>query len=143
MKQIIWLVLFMLPGVSIADQWLCVADQSNGFNYRESSDKWEQTKFTVDDDKYIVSQSKFEIYKYDVTRLGKKNSSAYCEKGFNTKGDLYCELKVKADMEMNGLMYRVFNMNHIKGRFVMSENFGYFSGFKVSPSITIGKCSKF
>jgi len=139
MKQIIWLVLFMLPGVSLADQWLCVADQSTGFLYNESSKKWERRGFNVDDRKYIVTQSKFKNTKYDVTLLGQKYASAYCVNEFSAKGDLYCKWESN-----NGLIWIVFNMNHIKGRFVKSKNMGYFSDSKDdSPSIEIGKCSKF
>jgi hypothetical protein len=138
MKQLIWLVLFMLPGVSLADQWLCVADQSTGFFYYESSKKWEQTRFTVDNEKYIVTPSKFKSHKYDVTQLGKKDSAAYCVNEFSAKGDLYCKGE-----SASGHIYTIFNMNHIKGRFVMSQTMGYFSDIKDSPSITIGKCSKF
>ena len=138
MKQIIWLVLFMLPGVSLADQWLCVADQATGFLYNESSKKWERTGFTVDDSKYIVAPSKYKSDKYDVTPLGEKYASAYCVNEFSAEGDLYCKGE-----SASGHIWSVFNMNHIKGRFVMSSTHGYFSGGKDTPSIKIGKCSKF
>lgn len=140
MKQLIWLVLLMLPGVSIAEQWLCVADRSTGFEYSKYSNQWKQTKFTVDKYKYIVATSELKnLYKYHITQLGKNDTLANCLDGFNSKGELYC----KGTINNKGDVITVFNMNKTHGRFVMSEAFGYFTDNTDSPLVTIGTCSKF
>jgi hypothetical protein len=140
MKRLIWLVLFMLPGVSIADQWLCVADRSTGFEYSKYSKQWKQTKFAVDKNKYIVAPTNLENqYKYDITQIGKSDTLANCLEGFNANGELYC----KGAIDNKGDVITVFNMSTKHERFVMSEAFGYFTDNTESPQVTIGKCSKF
>jgi hypothetical protein len=140
MKRIIWLVLFMLPGVSIADQWLCVAEDSNGFFYDESSKKWARSGFYINDHKYIVKPSTGR-YKYTITKLGNKFSTFACDAGFNDHGMLDCETSADS---LYGV-YKFFKMNHLTGRFTLYYMAGYLQGDNNddSPSVTIGKCSKF
>jgi len=142
MKRLIWLVLFIVPTVSLADQWLCVADQATGFLYNESSKKWKQTEFTVDDSKYIVAPNKGnKDYKYSVTKIGAKGPEAQCELGFNDFGFLFCSMDSQ------------FKMNKDNGRFIRIYDHGYFNVLpdvnsitdenSSTPLIEIGKCSKF
>jgi hypothetical protein len=140
MKRLICLVLFMLPGVGIANQWLCVADRSTGFEYNEYSEQWKQTKFDVEQFKYIVGPKNLENqYKYHITQLGNNDALANCLEGFNAKGELYCKGAINDGSDV----ITVFNMSKKHGRFVMSQAFGYFADNTDSPLVTIGQCSKF
>jgi hypothetical protein len=47
MKQVIWLVLFMVPRVRLADQWLCAADKYTMLYYDESSKQLQQIDFPI------------------------------------------------------------------------------------------------
>jgi hypothetical protein len=144
MKRLISLVLFMLPGAVLAEQYLCVGELSAGFILDKSMKKWKQTHF-YPNRKYIVAPSATDTYKYTVKAVYSDFSPVvgYCEKDFSVKGHLYCDDGADS-----------FVMNNTNGRFIYaSELDGYTHTYQTptsddgpntgTPNMTIGKCSKF
>ena len=137
MKLLIWITLFLLPGASFADQYLCVADLATGFIYDKGSKQWVITKFNTDDSKFVVAPSQEgEQFMYSVSRIGSDYFLFSCENGFSTGGYLQCSTGGGT-----------FEMNGIHGRYTRTSSWGYFTeylGVDIgSPLVEIGKCSKF
>lgn len=127
---------------SAVDSYLCVGDLATGFKYNKTRDKWEITKFNVDDSKYVVSRSKLENFVWEIKEIGVSKPSSWCKEDFNEHGHLYCQ----------GLRHFIMNRENL--RFIMADMIGYFFGTlkdekgKIiikegdgSPNIEIGKCS--
>ena len=80
MRLIICVLLIVYPSICFAEQYLCIADYSIGFAYNESSEKWEPSKFNIEDSKYIISPSKYEKASYEVKKMGEQKTLIWCER---------------------------------------------------------------
>ena len=147
---LVGLFIFGHAEVSGQEKYLCVAERSTGFAYKEISKSWENTNFKTDA-KYIISKSDDKQYRFKVTKVGEISPTYECEKGVNEPGYLHCE-------SMSGQ----FKFNKTNGRFLASCPFGYFNVIperkrsfedksKIpftdkdsdTPYMEIGKCSPF
>jgi len=137
------LLCFLLTAIASAgDSYLCVGNLATGFKYNKTRDKWEITKFNVDDSKYVVSRSKSEKFAWEIKKIGISKPISLCREDFNEHGHLRCQ----------GLIDFIMNRENL--RFIMADMIGYFFGTlkdekgKIiikegdgSPNIEIGKCS--
>ena len=135
MKLLLSTILVLLPGISFAKQYLCVADKATGFVYNKRAKSWQQANFAVKDTKYILSFLKKSAYKYKVTEMGKDFQMATCKDGFSRYGNLICG---------GGSLGMDFRFNRNSGRYIKTYPGGYHTGGDAkadTPSIEIGKCS--
>ena len=126
---------------SPAEQFLCVAERSAGFNYQATTDSWNNANFRTDA-KYIIAQSKDSYSAYEVKRVGDNIPSSLCAKGFNEAGFLFCS-GIGGDLKFN----------RDNGRFLLAYTLGYYNvlpklnkitdSTSDTPLIEIGKCSPF
>jgi hypothetical protein len=142
MKYIIRITLtafLLLPlSVSAADSssYFCVVDKATGF-YHENT-QWSQTKFNVDDEKYILrpfTDKEKAIYSFgakpnthELVKLGKTAADNVCK--INKFGNFHCSL------------FGEFLFSPDTGHFVRTHTAGYWNETNYSPYISIGKCSK-
>lgn len=136
-------MLFIAGNATAQDAYLCIEDMATGFKYNEASKEWERTNFKSGD-KYLLTRAKEDSVikaKWELKRFGEDDScGSYCEKDFNSLGNLWCR----------GLYN--FSMNKNTNRFLLAYLVGYYqdnnpaSGGRQkeggdSPFIAIGKCS--
>ena len=77
MRKVIILAAFigvLGSGAVYADGWLCIADAATGFLYKNG--KWVSTKFNVDDNKFLVSKGRLDVYK--VKEMGEQIGTTRC-----------------------------------------------------------------
>jgi hypothetical protein len=67
------LILFFLLFASSAhaEQYLCIADKSVGFEFNKVEKSWDSANFNVEGQKYIIPKSKLEPIEYEVNFLSK------------------------------------------------------------------------
>ncbi len=132
-------VLFsMLVTAANADPWLCVGKVSTGFTFQ--NDKWEQTKFNVENEKYILRKLKegehffgAKAQTYGLFILGNDMSGLPCD-DVSQPGMFTC---LSSSSE--------FKFSTKSGRFLMTHTAGYWEGKDDAdnpPFISIGRCSK-
>ncbi len=147
--------LTIVSNTSLADQYLCIAEESTGFFFNEKSNKWETSKFQTDHLKYVVSQvGPEEVYSfvprkwsYKVVKHGENWPSFLCEEDFNKPGYLSCPNSEASNNQGD------FHFNNKNLRFLIANPFGYFNVLpsinkitdetSATPFMTIGKCSRF
>lgn len=124
------------------ERYLCLQEVATGFSFDENLKKWKEAVF-YPEKKYIVAISKDRDRPYQITEVGHKMPSGYCEKGFPEE-ELSCEIR-------DGQ----FKFSKTTGRFIVSYMNGYYmagpggrfadgSFFGTdTPYIAIGKCSPF
>lgn len=128
--SLVFLVIMTFSPMATSARYLCVADQATGFKKDKNSERWETTRFRVDDAKYLISPSDREGAEYQVTPLGDDLAEAWCEDGFNDAGYLHCS------------GYSELKFNKGNGRYIYVYLLGYWpSGSTDTPYIEIGKCS--
>ena len=128
----------MLVTAANADPWLCVGKVSTGFTFQ--NEKWEQTKFNVENEKYILRKLKegeqffgAKAQTYGLFILGNDTSGMPCD-DVSQPGMLIC---LSSGLE--------FKFSTKSGRFLMTHTAGYWEGrddTDNSPFISIGLCSK-
>jgi len=119
------------PSVSIAEKYLCVADQASGFHFDGKS--WGHASFKTDG-KYMIAQSKrstTEKPKIAISLIG-GHEMYFCDGLLSSQDELYC----------GGLEGR-FRFDPKTNRFLKSYTAGYINGDqgKDTPHIEIGRCS--
>ena len=112
-KVIFPLCLFLFTSPCFSEQWLCITEHSAGIKYEKSQKKWRSTRFTVEDDKFIIAETALDNYQLEVRYEKSAVVVAACEKGINSSGYLLCD----------GFANFKFNKNN--GRFVMTFDSGY------------------
>ena len=132
-------VLICVPRDSYAEGWLCIAEQSAGFNYNAVRKKWESTIFRTDAKFIIRKPIDSDLLKgtWVVAELGDKITWVSCENDVNEWGYLYCRGPS-----------RVFNFNTDNQRFMWTYSYGYYSVVRGkkdedsdTPYMEIGRCS--
>ena len=136
-----FLVLLLVSSICSAEQYICIAETSAGFNYSETSKKWESTRFNTEK-KYIISESDSEYYAREVVRIGSDYPVASCVEGFNSHGYLLCSSS-----------FHDFRFQKENGRYLISYFGGYYNvmpslneitdSTSDTPFMEIGKCSPF
>ena len=140
MKRSILILFFLLFASNAhAEQYLCIADKSVGFEFNKVKKSWDSANFSVEGHKYIISKSKDESTVYEVKTFGEKYSIAECMKDFTEKGFLDCESLIGT-----------FQFNRENGRFIRINPWGYIGVSPLytyegdnTPFIEIGICSSF
>jgi len=56
MKNIVLLSLIYYTSTSFSQQWLYITEHSAGFKYDENQKKLRSTRFTVEDDKFVIDK---------------------------------------------------------------------------------------
>jgi hypothetical protein len=137
----IWFVAFVsasLPGSATASEtsYLCIGDLSTGFALE--SGIWKTVNFSVSDAKLIVKPASIEEsrggeYQYTVTRIGQDTPFHFCEKPL-VEGVIVCSgRRTSFVLDTANLRYQeYYGIGYVHGD--LPGN---------TPSITIGKCSKF
>ena len=105
------------------ETYLCIADKATGFNFNESSGKWEAINFTVEGRRHLIRPSRPDDLAYDSIayvghQFGEDDISIVCEKEPDEMGWLHCGH---------------FVMNTATKRYIIRGNGGY-----VSATIDIG-----
>lgn len=127
-------LLFSTP--VFADEWLCTAEQSIGYEFSTETKQWIGTKFETDS-KYIISESSNSAYTYWIGVIGSNNILAVCKEDFGTIG-------VEKDILTCSDWMVHFQFNRSNGRFMYSYLIGFLQGQDDStsaPTMEIGKCS--
>jgi len=141
MKIIALVALSIFAATVNADQWLCVADKSTGFQFKDG--KWGQVRFKIDESKFILRKFREDedgfgkSGPYGVMQLGSDYPLYKCSE-LTDWGDgmrfFYCD-SVNGD----------FRFSTVSGRFIRSYMGGYWDGKdnnNDTPLIEIGRCSK-
>jgi len=143
MKKTILAIFFILVASIVhAEQYLCIADSAVGFSFNKTTKMWERTNFSINDFKYVISESKLKDLAYQITQMGYNIPHSFCKDSFNEYGFLNCS------------GFGEFKFNKKNGRFISSYLIGYYNVLPEmnnitdensgdTPSITIGKCSPF
>lgn len=128
------LILSLFAGIVSAESYLCIADESIGFDV---SDNNSVARFNLD--KYVVKSTenhKNKIYRdaydYIVTKHGNKSTSFRCQIDSVNSNAITC-----------GQEGRAFYLNKMNLRFITHYYGGYLSGRSNAddPNIEIGHCS--
>jgi hypothetical protein len=122
-------------------QYLCVANKKTGFVYNLRLHDWDAATFQAGD-KYIISVRQPLGGPFEITAVGESSPSAYCEKGFDDWGSLYCFSSLGE-----------FTFNKYNKRFIHSQTGGRYYVARLDeqepdegspgPYLEIGKCSGF
>lgn len=122
-------------------QYLCVANKKTGFVYNTRLHDWDAATFQAGE-KYIISVRQQLGGPFEITVVGNSRPSAYCEKGFDDYGSLYCFSRLGE-----------FTFNKYNKRFIHSQTGGAYvalldeqqpyEGSPAGPYLEIGKCSGF
>lgn len=125
-----WLALAAYANAAEDKKWLCTADASTGFSYKNG--QWRQTNFIVKDRGYIVAKHKRSGI-YQVTETGSKYGVTCESRKPSEQGWLVCK---------NISTFHI-NVEHL--RYVHTYTSGYAHGCNKkecdTPYIEIGKCS--
>lgn len=129
------------------EQYLCVVDQTAGFEYNSQLKTWAATNF-IRDRKYIISESSISGVTFQVNEIGSQSPVGYCKQGFSELEIIGC------DMVIGDLKF-----NRLNGRFLLTYPSGYYNvGSKYDPNLgskyyptegvdtpylSIGECSPF
>jgi hypothetical protein len=128
-------VFLIAPALSAAEErYLCAAEKSTGFKYSSNTKNWESVNFNVNQDKFVITNSKLKDSKLEITMIGEKDPICHSRNGFNIYGNAYFKC-------IGG----EFKFDKKTGRYLRSNNFGYIHGDEdnSTPYIEIGKCSPF
>ena len=130
-------VLVCSPTFAEDDSYVCVAESAVGFDYNNTSKKWERTDFKTES-KYVVSKSSDASKGWEVKKIGQSEGTS-CGNGFDENGFIRC----------SGIID--FLMNNKSLRYIVSHLFGYVikeypegSQLKegsLTPYLEIGQCS--
>jgi hypothetical protein len=131
-------ILSMLATAASADPWLCAGEESTGFIFQNG--KWEQAKFNVENEKYILRKLKEGEHFFGA----KKQTYGLFTIGNDMSG-LPCD-----DLSQPGMFICLSSSSEFKfstksGRFLMTHTSGYWDGKDDTESATfiaIGRCSK-
>jgi hypothetical protein len=145
---ILFLFLLLIPFESIAEQYLCIAEQTSGFRYDETIKSWKSATFKTDS-KYILRNKKegekfFDAeYKLVVTFFGSNSPICICTDDANEYGYVHCNCFPDGGFR--------FNKNNL--RFLFIHSMGYVNvlpeqnkktdSTSDEPIMQIGKCSPF
>jgi len=123
------------------EQYLCIADQSIGFEYNKIAKQWGGARFEAGS-KYVISKSKDPNAAFQITEGGVSSPIGLCGQGFDDAGYLVCNI-----------VFGTFTFHKSNGRFIRSNPFGYAEVGPDSivksdeetdtPYMEIGKCSPF
>ena len=136
MRIIQILVMLLASTPALADEWVCVAEQSIGYEYSTESGEWVGSKFETDK-KYLISEASGSDYTYWIAIVGSKNILAVCEEDFGTVG-------VKKDILTCSDWMVHFQFNRETGRFMYSYLIGFIQGKddgSSTPTMEIGTCT--
>ena len=139
MNKLVLISLCLFAAPSYGEQWLCITEHSAGFKYDENQKKWRSTRFTVNDDKFVIEKSDLEGFELEVKYQESAVVVAGCKEGFSLIGNLIC----------GGFTTFKFNKNN--GRFIMTFDTGYWAvntenefmpsdEESESPYMNIGNC---
>lgn len=128
----------MLATVTSADPWLCTADQSMGFAFRNGS--WVPATFAVEDGQFILRKlTKDEFY------YRSNNQYRLFQPGIEMLG-MPCGGDSIAENYFCGDVNRQVKFSTQSGRFPITFMNGYWGNVTAetpeNPQITIGRCSK-
>ena len=118
-------------GEQPTEQYLCIADQSIGFEYNKIAKRWGGARFEKDPNAA-----------FQITEGGVSSPIGLCGQGFDDAGYLVCNI-----------VFGTFTFHKSNGRFIRSNPFGYAEVGPDSivksdeetdtPYMEIGKCSPF
>lgn len=119
-----------------SERWLCVAEHSTGFRFDKSDRSWQNSKFTVHNDKFIIHRPTSDTpisrgMKWIVTRVGERMPNSFCANDF-------------AGSLLTCSSMTTFKFSKKTLRFSATYDFGFVepsSEGDDTPSMTIGKCS--
>jgi hypothetical protein len=139
MKRIIACLLLIAPLTANADNWLCIGEQSMGFNLIGGA--WERSGFNPE--KYLIKPAGAGVKYMD-------NAAVYQVHSFgNETPSWICPAFIEGKLVCYGFAARgnTFKYNPETGNFLRTGTVGYVETFKGkvsedTPLIEIGKCSK-
>jgi hypothetical protein len=113
--------------------YLCIAENSVGFSFNKTQQKWINTNFKVEGKKYLLSKSKQGNWEWK--KFGEQNTYASCKSDFNEYGYLTCQELNTINFNKNNLRFQnYYPIGYINKGVVGNEG-------EDTPSIEIGKCS--
>lgn len=138
--RILVLLLFLFSLPCFAEEWLCVTEHSAGFKYEEKQKKWRSTRFTIDEDKFVIAKSESDEFELEIKYQESAVVAATCKEGIQTTGYLHCD------------GFSIFKFNKNNGRFIMTFDSGYWAvnpenefmpsdNKSESPHMNIGHCN--
>jgi hypothetical protein len=139
MKRIIAYLLLITPLTANADNWLCIGEQSTGFNLIGGA--WERSGFNPQ--KYLIKPAG-DVVKY------MENAAVYQVHSFGNETPLWiCPDFTDGLLDCYGTGTRgnTFKYNPETGNFLTTTTMGYVETLKGkvvedTPLVEIGKCSK-
>lgn len=134
MKRILFLVLATTITSAFAQDktYLCIAELITGFSYEKQLKKWVQTKFLIENEKYVLKETKgtFSAKQFD----GLTYSS--CE-NLNANGFLNCKIgESELFFNINSKRFQVYVKQGYVGTSKATDEYGF------TPSLTIGTCTQ-
>lgn len=129
MKKLIFMFSSLIfTNICIAQQaYICVANDSTGFNYNANTSSWGRAGFKVNDEKKLLKKvgQEWEWSSFGTTFTHKCGE-------INSHGYLNCDV-----------IFGTLRFNKNTLRYIETYTVGYIDGDKGgnTPSITIGKCS--
>lgn len=134
MKKILTLMLAITITSSFAQDktYLCVSELSTGFSYEKKMKKWVQSKFIIENEKYVLKETKgtFSAKQFD----GLTNS--ICE-NLNANGFLNCKIgESELFFNINSKRFQVYVKQGYVGTSKSTDEYGF------TPSLTIGSCTQ-
>ena len=141
MKKLLPLI-FLLPTLSFAESYLCIAEASGGVSYNEATDKWNGVSFSPDN-KYVVKK---ENNKWVMNEFGKDFDLLYgqgCEDSelsdVNSTWDrIFCSIiGGEVQVDVKNLRYiRTYTVGY-QDKVLKELNFPI-----DTPFVEVGDCSK-
>ena len=141
MKLRIFALVFLsaFATVASAESWLCVADKTTGFAFKNG--KWISGDFNISDAKHIIRPLKEgdfgygqENFTYGVFQPGKPANIQWCRKADDKELYLRCR------------GFGELHYSNKTGRYLKTYPFGYVKGDDIgsadTPHIEIGRCSE-
>ncbi len=136
------LIALLIPGLlfsttaSAADTYLCVAEQTTGFNFDSARKTWKSADFGSSK-KIAITRVRNKAWAWDAREVGDSQPGATCEQDFNDAGNLFC----------SGVFELRFNRRQL--RFLYVYPIGYWSDGDAkgmahegdnTPAMAIGTC---
>ena len=146
---IAFLLFLLIPFEFTAEQYLCIAEQSSGFRFDETTKSWKSAIFKTDH-KYILRNKKegdskfFDAeYKLVVTEVGFDYPICICTDDADKYGHVRCNCFPDGGFKFNKKNLRflnIFSMGYVN---VLPDQNKTTDSTSASPNMEIGKCSPF
>jgi len=132
------LLVCLISTSGLADEYyLCIGEQTTGFDYNKKNKRWSTASFHTN--KWMVKKSTDPSYKQEVWEFGDSVPTIKCGEDFDEFGSLVCGDIMQFRMNKNSLRYLYI---YPVGYWSDTNKLKSLNEGENTPLMEIGKCSK-